>query len=95
MTSPEPFHIEVPEADLADLRRRLSAARWPTQETVSDWSQGVPLEVLREVVNIGGRRTTGGQQSGVSTSCLTTEPRSTESRYISFICAPRLPMLFR
>lgn len=49
MTSPEPFQIEVPEADLADLRRRLSAARWPTRETVSDWSQGVPLEVLREV----------------------------------------------
>jgi epoxide hydrolase len=45
----EPFHIEVPEADLVDLRRRLSAARWPTQETVSDWSQGVPLEVLLQV----------------------------------------------
>jgi len=49
VTSLEPFQIAVPEADLVDLRRRLSAARWPTRETVSDWSQGVPLEVLRQV----------------------------------------------
>jgi pimeloyl-ACP methyl ester carboxylesterase len=49
VTSLEPFHIEVPEADLVELRRRLSASRWPTRETVSDWSQGVPLEVLLQV----------------------------------------------
>ena len=45
----EPFRIAVPDADLVDLRRRLSAARWPSRETVSDWSQGVPLEVLRQL----------------------------------------------
>ena len=45
----EPFRIAVPEADLRDLRRRLAAARWPSRETVSDWSQGLPLEVLRQL----------------------------------------------
>jgi pimeloyl-ACP methyl ester carboxylesterase len=45
----EPFRIAVPEADLRDLRRRLSAARWPSRETVTDWSQGLPLEVLRQL----------------------------------------------
>jgi epoxide hydrolase len=45
----EPFQIAVPEADLIDLRRRLSAARWPSRETVSDWSQGVPLGVLHKL----------------------------------------------
>jgi epoxide hydrolase len=45
----EPFRIAVPDADLVDLRRRLSAARWPSRETVSDWSQGVPLDVLRQL----------------------------------------------
>jgi pimeloyl-ACP methyl ester carboxylesterase len=49
VTPLEPFRIDVPDADLVDLRRRLSAARWPTRETVSDWSQGLPLEVLREL----------------------------------------------
>src|SRR6266513_392757 len=32
-----PFLIEVPEAGLADLRRRLLQTRWPEPETVSDW----------------------------------------------------------
>jgi len=49
VTRLEPFQIAVPEADLIDLRRRLSAARWPSRETVLDWSQGVPLGVLHEL----------------------------------------------
>jgi pimeloyl-ACP methyl ester carboxylesterase len=44
-----PFLIDVPEADLADLRRRLRQTRWPEPEPVSDWSQGVPLAYLREL----------------------------------------------
>src|SRR6266571_3335282 len=42
-----PFRIEVPEAELADLRRRLRQTRWPEAELVADWSQGVPLDYLR------------------------------------------------
>ena len=45
-----PFHIDVPEEDLIDLRRRLAATRWPEKETVTDDSQGVPLAMLRELV---------------------------------------------
>ena len=45
----DPFRVEVPEGDLEDLRRRLSSTRWPERETVDDWSQGVPLDYLREV----------------------------------------------
>lgn len=44
-----PFHIEVEEKILADLRQRLRNTRWPEPETVSDWSQGVPLSWLRDV----------------------------------------------
>jgi epoxide hydrolase len=42
-----PFRIDVSEAELADLRRRLRDTRWPERETVDDWSQGVPLAYLR------------------------------------------------
>jgi pimeloyl-ACP methyl ester carboxylesterase len=45
-----PFRIEVSEQDLADLRRRLAATRWPDKETVADDSQGVPLATLQELV---------------------------------------------
>jgi pimeloyl-ACP methyl ester carboxylesterase len=45
----EPFRIEVPEAQLEDLRERLARTRWPRPGTVPDWSQGVPLDYLREL----------------------------------------------
>jgi pimeloyl-ACP methyl ester carboxylesterase len=39
--------IHVPEAELADLKRRLAATRWPSKETVSDTAQGVQLATIR------------------------------------------------
>jgi pimeloyl-ACP methyl ester carboxylesterase len=44
-----PFHIDVPDAELTDLRDRLQRTRWPDEEPVADWSQGVPLAYLREL----------------------------------------------
>jgi pimeloyl-ACP methyl ester carboxylesterase len=41
-----PFHVNVPEADLTDLRRRINATRWPSKELVADRSQGVQLATL-------------------------------------------------
>jgi pimeloyl-ACP methyl ester carboxylesterase len=43
------FHLDVPEAELADLRERLLRTRWPERETVDDWSQGVPLNYVQEL----------------------------------------------
>lgn len=44
-----PFTIAVDDAALADLRERLARTRWPERETVSDWSQGIPLAYVQEV----------------------------------------------
>jgi hypothetical protein len=44
-----PFTVEVPEAELAELRRRINATRWPERETVDDASQGVQLATMREL----------------------------------------------
>ena len=44
-----PFRVEVPQADLDDLHRRLRETRWPEHETVGDSSQGVQLEVVQEL----------------------------------------------
>jgi pimeloyl-ACP methyl ester carboxylesterase len=43
------FRIEIPDAALHDLRERLNRTRWPQDETVEDWSQGVPLAYLQEL----------------------------------------------
>ena len=42
-----PFQVETPEEQLAELRRRIEATRWPTQELVADRSQGVQLATLQ------------------------------------------------
>jgi pimeloyl-ACP methyl ester carboxylesterase len=42
--------IEITDAEIEDLRRRLRQTRWPDAETVADWSQGVPLAYQRELV---------------------------------------------
>ncbi len=49
-----PFKVKIPDADVADLRRRLAATRWPDKETVADASQGAQLARLQEVVRYWG-----------------------------------------
>ena len=44
-----PYRIDVPDADLADLRDRLRRTRWPEPETTGDWAQGVPLAYLQDL----------------------------------------------
>ncbi|MBW9054747.1 epoxide hydrolase family protein [Rhizobium mesosinicum] len=46
-----PFRANIPEAALADLRRRVAATRWPDGETVHDRSQGVQPERLKALVD--------------------------------------------
>src|SRR6266496_1533031 len=49
-----PFRINVPEEDLADLRRRVLATRWPDRETVNDASQGIQLAKIKPLVAYWG-----------------------------------------
>ncbi len=44
-----PFQIDIDEATITDLHDRLARTRWPDHETVTDWSQGIPLSYVQEV----------------------------------------------
>ena len=44
-----PFRIEVPQGEIDELRRRISATRWPTRELVTDRSQGVQLAAIQNL----------------------------------------------
>src|SRR5689334_17133810 len=44
-----PFHVAIPQEELADLRGRIGATRWPSEELVEDRSQGVQLRTLQEL----------------------------------------------
>jgi pimeloyl-ACP methyl ester carboxylesterase len=48
-TAVHPFRVNVPEAELTQLRSRINATRWPGREMVADRSQGVQLATLREL----------------------------------------------
>ena len=49
-----PFQANIPEADLADLRRRVNATKWPDRETVTDASQGVQLKTTQSLARYWG-----------------------------------------
>jgi pimeloyl-ACP methyl ester carboxylesterase len=46
-TEIRPFHVDIAEEELVDLRRRISATRWPEKEPVDDQSQGVQLATIQ------------------------------------------------
>jgi pimeloyl-ACP methyl ester carboxylesterase len=50
-----PFHVNIPQDQLTDLRRRVLATRWPERETVTDRSQGVQLAKIQEIVRYWGK----------------------------------------
>jgi pimeloyl-ACP methyl ester carboxylesterase len=49
-----PFKVQVPDAALMDLKRRVNATRWPDKETVADRSQGAQLANLQELLRYWG-----------------------------------------
>jgi pimeloyl-ACP methyl ester carboxylesterase len=53
-TAIRPFRVEVPQADLDNLRQRIAATRWPERETVADRSQGAQLAKLQALVRYWG-----------------------------------------
>jgi len=58
MTMPDriirPFEVHAQDEDLADLRRRVAATRWPPRELVADRSQGVQLATIHDLVTYWG-----------------------------------------
>jgi pimeloyl-ACP methyl ester carboxylesterase len=48
-TAMRPFRVNVPDAELTELRRRINATRFPEKETVTDFSQGVPLATTQKL----------------------------------------------
>ncbi|WP_239482781.1 epoxide hydrolase family protein [Paraburkholderia sp. C35] len=45
------FRVAIAQSQLDDLHRRLALVRWPDQETVAGWVQGVPLDSARELIH--------------------------------------------
>ena len=48
------FQVSFPETELAELRRRVNATRWPERETVTDDSQGARLAMMQQLARYWG-----------------------------------------
>ena len=53
-TAIRPFQFNFTDAELADLRRRINATRWPERELVNDASQGVQLATMQKLASYWG-----------------------------------------
>ena len=49
MTKIDDFAINISEAKLKDLKKRLELTRWPDKETPKDWTQGIPLSYMKDI----------------------------------------------
>ena len=76
-----PFHVEVPEEELADLRRRIAATRWPTKELVDDRSQGVQLATMQELARYWDDRLRLAQGRGEAERAAAVHDRDRRGRH--------------
>ena len=61
-TAIRPFQVvNVPDAELTELRRRINATKWPERETVTDASQGVQLATIQALARYWATDTTGAR----------------------------------
>ena len=102
-----PFRIKVPERDLDDLKDRLDGTRWPVELPGVDWTPGVPVGYLKELVAYWRTdydwRAREGELNGFPQ--FTTEidgqtihflhVRSSEPNALPLVVSPRLPELDR
>lgn len=47
----KPFRIDIPQADIDDLKQRLAQTRWPSEIAGAEWSRGVPVAYLKELAD--------------------------------------------
>ena len=60
-TEIRPFQVEIPNEELAELRRRIAATRSPSKELVPDRSQGVQLETIQALARYWATERTGAR----------------------------------
>src|SRR6202167_5202123 len=78
-TTIRPFQVNVPEAELTELRRRINSTRWPDRETVTDESQGAPLATIQELARSGWIRASSATGDGNSDAHPSVGPMATKS----------------
>ena len=83
-----PFSFKAPEEDLADLRKRINATKWPEREQVTDDSQGVQLDTIQKLARYWATEHDWRKvRSETQCPAATSSPRLTGSTFTSSTCA--------
>src|SRR6266545_802202 len=88
VTDIRPFRIDVPQADLDDLRDRLARTRWPDELPGVGWSRGVPLGYLEELAAYWRDGYAWRKHETDLNQHPSSPPPSTEQASTSCTCAP-------
>jgi hypothetical protein len=83
----EPFRIDIPQADLDDLRARLERTRWPDQLPGVGWNYGIPLDYVKELAEYWRTRYDWRAHEQRLNASLSSPRRSTGRTSISCTCA--------
>jgi hypothetical protein len=94
-TAIHPFRVNVPDADLADLRKRIAATRWPEREQVPDATQGVQLATMQKLAQYWANEHDWRKCEAKIMPCRTSSRRSMGSIFISFTFARSMKMRCR
>ena len=90
-----PFHVNVPEEALVDLRRRVKSTRLPDKEQVTDQSQGVQLATIQQLAHYWQTGYDWRKIEARLTPCRNSLPRSTGWTFISFTFVRSIKMRYR
>jgi len=90
-----PFHVNIPEAELTELRRRINATKWPERETVTDASQGVQLATTQALARYWATEYDWRKIEAKMNALPSSSPRSMGSTFTSFTSVRNMKMLCR
>ena len=89
------FDVYFPDAELADLRRRINATKWPERETVADASQGVQLATIQKLARYWATEYDWRKCEAKLNALPNSSPRSTGWTFISFTSVRNMRMRCR
>jgi len=90
-----PFHVNVAETELTELRKRINATRWPERETVADATQGVQLATIQALARYWASDYDWRKVEARLNACRSSSRRSTGWTFISSTSARNTKMCCR
>ena len=81
----QPFRIDIPQADLDDLRDRLARTRWPDELPGTGWDYGIPLDYAQGTGRVLAHRLRLAGRGGASSTSSRSSPPTIDGQNVHFL----------